>query len=205
MSDPPPAPSFSPHTTNSPPHSVVRKPLGDATNKPKSRVDSGIVPGTKKKVAPKPAPKPVPTQKTKFSGVRKTAAVSQGVRLKAMPVAPVAPRKTGGHNQSPSSSTAASGPSLIARSTPSRCHSSATCVGVAPSASSAFGSAPARSSARATEVRPSCAAYLRAVVVVVMIEEVAVAVAAAVVAVVVWEEEVASWWERRGSKGEGGK
>ena len=62
-----------------------------------------------------------------------------------------------------SSSTAASGPSLIARSTPSRCHSSATCVGVAPSASSAFGSAPARSSARATEVRPSCAAYLRAV------------------------------------------
>eukprot|EP00964_Phaeocystis_antarctica_P065777 scaffold39729_cov63-Phaeocystis_antarctica.AAC.7 len=104
-----------------------------------------------------------------------------------------------------SSSTAASGPSLIARNTPSRCHSSATWVGVAPSASSAFGSAPARSSARATEVRPSCAAYLRAVVVVVMIEEVAVAVAAAVVVVVVWEEEVASWWERRGSKGEVGK
>ena len=105
-----------------------------------------------------------------------------------------------------SSSTAASGPSLIARNVPSRCHSSATCVGVAPSASSAFGSAPARSSARATEVRPSCAAYLRAVVVVVMIEEVAVAVAAAaVVVVVVWEEEVASWWERRGSKGEVGK
>ena len=78
-----------------------------------------------------------------------------------------------------SSNTAASGPSDMARKMPTRCHSSATCVGVAPSASSAVGLAPARSSARATSVRPSCAAYLwaaAAAAAAVMIAEVAVAV-----------------------------
>jgi hypothetical protein len=76
-----------------------------------------------------------------------------------------------------SSSTAASGPSDMARNMPTRCHSSATCAGVAPSASSAVGLAPARSSAKATVVRPSCAAYLWAVAAAVLvIAEVAVTV-----------------------------
>ena len=105
-----------------------------------------------------------------------------------------------------SSSTAASGPSDMARNMATRCHSSATCVGVAPSASSAVGLAPARSSARATMVRPSCAAYLwaaAAAVVVIAAVAVTVVVVGRWVVVVAWkEEELASWWERRGSKGE---
>lgn len=92
-----------------------------------------------------------------------------------------------------SSSTAASGPSVIARSMPTCCHSSATCVGVAPSASSAAGLAPARSSASATAVRPSCAAYLR----------VKMVVAEVVEEVVVWMEEEVGLSNGRGGGSKG--
>ena len=88
-----------------------------------------------------------------------------------------------------SSKTAASGPSDMARKMPTRCHSSATCVGVAPSASSAVGLAPARSSARATSVRPSCAAYLWAAA-----AAAAVVIAEVAVAVVVGGRGVAAAW-----------